>query len=131
MESGGDIEKGDGEWVYLFRAVDAPGQPVDFLLSAKRNSAAARGFPRRAFRKGASGSPRTITVDKNTAYPIAVRSVKQSGGLWRFAKLRQLRYLNNIVEQDYRRIKRLVRQELASRPSPQQRGQPLALRSFQ
>ena len=54
-------------------------------------------------------NPRTITVDKNPAYPRAVADMKQAGELWRFSKLRQRKYLNNIVEQDHRRIKRLVR----------------------
>jgi IS6 family transposase len=52
---------------------------------------------------------RAITVDKNAAYPIASKVMKQSDELWRFAKLRQVKFLNNIVEQDHRRIKRLVR----------------------
>jgi transposase, IS6 family len=53
--------------------------------------------------------PRTITVDKNPAYPSAAKSMKKAGELSRFARLRQVKYLNNIVEQDHRRIKRLVR----------------------
>jgi transposase, IS6 family len=54
-------------------------------------------------------NPRTITVDKNPAYPRATAEMKQTGELWRFSRLRQCKYLNNIVEQDHRRIKRLVR----------------------
>ncbi len=54
-------------------------------------------------------NPRTITVDKNPAYPRAVADMKRDGELWRFSRLRQCKYLNNIVEQDRRRIKRLVR----------------------
>ncbi len=54
-------------------------------------------------------NPRTITVDKNAAYPIATKAMKRKGALWRFAKLRQVRLLNNIVEQDHRRIERRVR----------------------
>jgi transposase-like protein len=53
--------------------------------------------------------PRTITVDKNAAYPVATKAMKRAGELWRFARLRQVKFLNNIVEQDHRRIKRLVR----------------------
>ena len=58
-------------------------------------------------------NPRTITVDKNAAYPVTVKAMKRSGELWRFAKLRQVKFLNNIVEQDHRRIKRLVRPGLS------------------
>jgi IS6 family transposase len=54
-------------------------------------------------------NPRTITVDKNPSYPQAVRDLMRQGRLWRFSRLRQRKYLNNIVEQDHRRIKRLVR----------------------
>ena len=98
-----------GEWVYLYRAVDATGQTIDFLLSPKRDAAAARRFFRKALKQSHTVNPRTITVDKNAAYPIALKTVKRGGELWRFAKLRQVKVLNNIVEQDHRRIKRLVR----------------------
>jgi IS6 family transposase len=97
------------EWVYLYRAVDAKGQTIDFLLSPKRNAAAARRFFRKALRQPHTVNPRTITVDKNAAYPVATITMKRDGELWRFAKLRQVKFLNNIVEQDHRRIKRLVR----------------------
>jgi transposase, IS6 family len=98
-----------GEWVYLYRAVDAAGQTIDFLLSARRDAAAARRFFRKALGQPHTVNPRTIAVDKNAAYPIATKAVKRDGELWRFAKLRQVKFLNNIVEQDHRRIKRLVR----------------------
>jgi len=57
-------------------------------------------------------NPRTITVDKNPAYPRAVADMRRAGRLWHFSRLRQCKYLNNIVEQDHRRIERLVRPEL-------------------
>ncbi len=53
-------------------------------------------------------NPRTITVDKNPAYPKAVVEMKGDGELWRRSLLRQVKYLNNVVEQDHRRIKRLT-----------------------
>jgi IS6 family transposase len=54
-------------------------------------------------------NPRTtITVDKNAAYPKAVAEMKEDGELWRWSRLRQVRYLNNIVEQDHRKAKRLT-----------------------
>jgi IS6 family transposase len=98
-----------GEWVYLYRAVDASGQTIDFLLSPKRDAAAARRFFRKALKQAHTVNPRTITVDKNAAYPIATKAMKRGGELWRFANLRQVKFLNNIVEQDHRRIKQLVR----------------------
>jgi transposase-like protein len=98
-----------GEWVYLYRAVDATGRTIDFLLSAKRDAAAARRFFRKALKQEHTINPRTVTVDKNAAYPVPVKAMKRSGELWRFAKLRHVKFLNNIFEQDHRRIKRLVR----------------------
>jgi IS6 family transposase len=98
-----------GAWVYLYRAVDAAGQTIDFFLSVKRDAAAAKRFFRKALKQAHTVNPRTITVDKNAAYPVATKAMKRAGELWRFAKLRQVKFLNNIVEQDHRRIKRLVR----------------------
>ena len=98
-----------GRWMYLYRAVDARGQTIDFRLSAKRAAAAARRFFRKALKQAHTVNPRTLTVDKNAACPGATKAMKKDGELWRFAKLRQVKHLNNIVEQHRRRIKRLVR----------------------
>jgi IS6 family transposase len=98
-----------GRWTYLYRAVDSRGHTIDFLLSAKRNAEAAKRFFRKALGQRHTVNPRTITVDKNPAYPKAAADMKAYGELWRRSRLRQVKYLNNIVEQDHRRIKRLVR----------------------
>jgi transposase-like protein len=98
-----------GRWTYLYRAVESRGQTIDFLLSAKRDTAAAKRFFRKALGQPHTVNPRTITVDKNPAYPCAVEQMKEDGELWRFARLRQCKFLNNIVEQDHRRVKRLIR----------------------
>jgi IS6 family transposase len=98
-----------GVWTYLYRAVDSLGQTIDFLLSARRDAAAAKRFFGKALAQPHTVNPRTITVDKNPAYPRAAADMKRAGELWRFSRLRQCKYLNNIVEQDHRRIKRLAR----------------------
>src|SRR3954468_21215791 len=98
-----------GRWTYLYRAVDSRGQTIDFLLSAKRDAEAAKRFFRKALGQPHTVNPRTITVDKNPAYPCAVEQLKEDGELWRRSRLRQCKHLNNIVEQDHRRVKRLVR----------------------
>jgi transposase-like protein len=98
-----------GRWTYLYRAVDSRGQTIDFLLSAKRDAAAAKRFFRKALAQPHTVNARTITVDKNPAYPKAISEMKQDAELWRFSRLRQVRFLNNIVEQDHRRVKRLTR----------------------
>jgi transposase-like protein len=99
--------KGRGR--YLYRAVDSRGRTIDFLLSAKRDAEAAKRFFRKALGQPHTANPRTITVDKNPAYPCAVAEMKTDGELWRFSRLRQCKFLNNIVEQDHRRLKRLIR----------------------
>ena len=80
-----------------------------FLSYASQDAEAAKRFFRKALAQAHTVNPRTITVDKNPAYPAAVAEMKRDGELWRFSRLRQCKYLNNIVEQDHRRIKRLVR----------------------
>ena len=60
-----------GRWIYLYRAVDSRGQTIDFLLSAKRDAEAAKRFFRKALAQPHTVNPRTITVDKNAAYPIS------------------------------------------------------------
>ena len=97
-----------GRWTYLYRAVDSRGQTIDFLLSAKRDAEAAKRFFRKALAQPHTVNPRTITVDKNAAYPKAAAEMKKDGELWRRSRLRQVQYLNNIVEQDHRRVKRLI-----------------------
>ena len=98
-----------GRWTYLYRAVDSRGQTIDFLLAARRDTAAAKRFFRKAMAQPHVANPRTLTVDKNPSYPRAVADMKSDGQLSRRTCLRQCKYLNNIVEQDHRRIKRLVR----------------------
>jgi transposase-like protein len=98
-----------GAWTYLYRAVDSLGQTIDFLLSVRRDATAAKRFFRKALAQPHTVNPRTVTVDKNPAYSRAVADMKRAGELWRFSRLRQCKYLNNIVEQDHRRVKRLVR----------------------
>ena len=89
--------------------VDSRGQTIDFLLSARRDASAAKRFFRKALAQPHTVNPRTITVDKNPAYPKAVTEMKDDGEMWRRSRLRQVKYLNNIIEQDHRRIKRLTR----------------------
>ena len=95
-----------GEEKYLYRAVDSTGQTIDFLLTAKRDAAAAKRFFRKIFRTSSNSMPRVINVDKNPAYPAAVRGLKREGTLKRRVRLRQCKYLNNIIEQDHRAVKK-------------------------
>ena len=94
-----------GQWKYLYRAVDKEGATIDFLLRAKRDHAAARAFFERAI--GLHGVPEKITIDKSGANTAAVLSIQAASGL--LSELRQSKYLNNIVEQDHRAVKRIAR----------------------
>jgi len=95
-----------GREKYLYRAVDSTGQTIDFLLTAKRDAAAAKRFFREVFRSSCNPIPQVINVDKNPAYPAAMRALKHEGTLPRRVQLRQCKYLNNIVEQDHRLVKK-------------------------
>lgn len=97
-----------GKWKYLYRAVDSSGKTIDFMLSAKRDKQAAKRFFRKALKAAHNSSPRVINVDKNAAYPPAVEELKAAEILAESGELRQNKYLNNIVEQDHRFIKKLV-----------------------
>jgi putative transposase len=94
-----------GTWKYLYRAVDKAGATVDFLLTAKRDRKAASGSLRKAI--GRNGTPEKITIDKSGANraAIEIHNAKNEAGI----EIRQIKYLNNIVERDRRALKRLVR----------------------
>ncbi|NDZ18823.1 IS6 family transposase [Variovorax sp. WS11] len=94
-----------GQWKYLYRAVDRLGQTVDFLLTARRDVAAARRFFERAI--GQHDLPEKITIDKRGANTAAVRGLIADSGVT--IELRQSKYLNNLVEQDHRSVKRRIR----------------------
>lgn len=98
-----------GKQKYLYRAVDSQGHTLDFLLSAKRDALAAKRFFRKTLKAIHTQTPRVITVDKNPAEPKAIKELKPAKKLPEIVKLRQIKYLNNIVEQDHRGIKRLVK----------------------
>jgi transposase, IS6 family len=97
-----------GAWKYLYRAVDSTGQTIDFMLSAKRDTKAAKRFFRKMLKAASHSSQRMINVDKNPAYPPAVEQLKEEGTLPNRTQLRQSKYLNNLIDQDHRFIKRRV-----------------------
>jgi transposase-like protein len=96
-----------GQWVYLYRAVDKQGRTVDFLLRKRRDMAAAKRFFSMAVRS--NGSPRVTTLDGYAASHRAVAKLKAAGTLPRRVRIRSCKYLNNVIEQDHRRIKQRVR----------------------
>ena len=98
-----------GVWKYLYRAVDSQGNTLDFLLSAKRDGKAAARFFRKLLKGQHTQAPRVITVDKNAAYPVAIDALKAEETIEKETELRQSKYLNNVIEQDHRHIKRVVK----------------------
>ncbi len=94
-----------GVWKYLYRAVDKEGKTVDFLLTAKRDKAAAKRFFEKAMRH--NGDPEKVTMDKSGANKAAIDGINDDRELP--IEVRQIKYLNNIVEQDHRAIKRLTK----------------------
>ena len=89
-----------GEDKYLYCAVGSTDQTIEFLLTARRDADAAQRFFRKALRSAGNPVPRVINVDKNPAFPPAVEALKAEGVLPRRVRLRQCKYLNNVVEQD-------------------------------
>ncbi|MBD1849141.1 IS6 family transposase [Cyanobacteria bacterium FACHB-502] len=98
-----------GAWKYLYRAVDSQGNTLDFMLSAKRNGKAAARFFRKVLQGQHTQAPRVITVDTNAAYPVAMEVLKGDETIDQETELRQSKYLNNVIEQDHRNIKRIVK----------------------
>jgi transposase-like protein len=118
-------------WVYLYRAVDSQGNTIEFFLSPTRDAEAAKCFFVKALGawvphismveektsqpavpavfNASRLAPRVIHVDKNAAYPKAIADLKAAGVLPEEGELRQVKYLNNLIEQDHRFIKRLTK----------------------
>jgi len=94
------------EWKYLYRAVDSSGNTIEFMLSAKRDVSAAKRFFRKLMRADQRRLPFTIGVDKHASYPEAFATSVKEKVLPFDCKLRRVKYLNNIIEQDHRAIRR-------------------------
>jgi len=98
-----------GRWCYLYRAIDSTGATIDFLLSALRDAAAAKRLFRNALRDPSHPQPRVINTDQARLYGSAIAGVKEEGTLRRRCRHRPVQYLNNVLEQDHRAIKRRVK----------------------
>jgi len=94
-----------GQWKYLYRAVDKEGNTVDFLLRAHRDKAAARRYFEKSIEQ--NGDPQTVTIDKSGANLAALDALNAEREIP--IKIRQNKYLNSVIEQDHRAIKRRTR----------------------
>src|SRR2546425_4718641 len=95
-----------GEWRYLYRAVDKHGKTIDFLLPEQRDEQAAKKFLTKAIRRH-GGVPEKITIDGSAANEAAIKTYNAEHGT--IIEIRKIKYLNNIVEQDHRAVKRVTR----------------------
>jgi IS6 family transposase len=94
------------EWKYLYRAVDSAGDTIEFMLSARRDVSAAKRFFKKMMRAEHRRLPFTVGTDKHAAYPEAFATSVKEKVLPRDCKLRRVKYLNNVIEQDHRFIRR-------------------------
>ena len=94
----------NGKWVYLYRAVDSCGNTIEFLLRQYRDAVAAKAFFRRAFKN--NGMPGSVTIDKSGSNICALNSFNENLPDEQKIEIRQNKYLNNIIEQDHRFIKK-------------------------
>jgi transposase-like protein len=94
------------KWHYLYRAVDKHGKTVDFLLRCDRGIDAAEAFFRKAVASNAPRVPRKVTLDGDVPTRRALWLLRREHPCWRNLKVRTCKYLNNIVEQDHRAIRR-------------------------
>ncbi|WP_266019419.1 IS6 family transposase [Brucella intermedia] len=102
-----------GEWLYLYRAIDSNGDTVEFLFSKERDLKAAKRFMRKALAR--HGRPEKITIDGSQTNRLAIiqcdaeNRLRQGGGP---IAIRSSKYMNNMIEQDHRRVKRRIRSML-------------------
>ena len=103
-----------GVWHYLYRAVDKLGNTIDFMLSKNRDKKAAKRFFAKSI--GTHGLPEKVTIDKSGSNKSALKTMNLLLALWSILSgifvtvfVRDTKYLNNIVEQDHRGIKRIIK----------------------
>ena len=98
-----------GKWCYLYRAVDSRGDTIEFWISEKRDKKSTKYFFKKALKSSHNMMPRVITTDKYYTYEVLIDELKYGSILSCKTQHRQVKYLNNIVEQDHRFIKRKVK----------------------
>ena len=102
-----------GRWKYLYRAITKSGRTLDFYLSSTRNGKAAKRFLGKILRKMKDfEKPETINTDQAPSYTRAIREPKKEGLLNNHVLHRQVKYLNNLIEADHGKLKRLIKPTL-------------------
>ena len=102
-----------GKWTYLYRAVGKDGDTIDFYLSNTRNAKAAKRFLGKALNGRKEWEmPRIINTDKAGCYGGAINELKKEGKLPEDTEHRQVKYMNNVIEADHGKLKRLIKPTL-------------------
>ncbi len=97
----------NGNWIYLYRAVDSLGNTIEFLLRKHRDAIAAKAFFRKAFKY--NGIPEKVTIDKSGSNISALKAANTNLPEDKQIEVRQIKYLNNIIEQEHRFIKKRIK----------------------
>ncbi|USQ15537.1 IS6 family transposase (plasmid) [Legionella lytica] len=97
-----------GEWKYLYRAIDEQGNTIDFYLSHRRNTIAAKRFLKKLIKNNPTCDISVINTDKNPTYNQAIQELKQEGHLAPHVRHLQIKYRNNRLEADHGKLKRLI-----------------------
>ena len=98
-----------GKWRYLYRAINACGDTIDFYLSPRRDTKSARRFLAKALKVNKDWVPSKINTDQNPAYIQAIKSLKRSHEDYTDIKHRHIKYHNNRIESDHGKLKRLIK----------------------
>lgn len=92
-----------GKWHYLYQTIDADGLTLDIGLRKKRNTHAAYAFLKRLFKH--FGEPKVLATDKTPSSASAFKKL-QNHGFYQHTEHQTVKYLNTLIEEDYRSIKR-------------------------
>ena len=102
-----------GKWTYLYRAVNKDGDTIDFYLSPSRDGESAEHFLRKSLKNlKECQKPKTINTDKNSTYNVAIKNLKEKGEMPDAVLHRKVKYLNNRIESDHGKLKRLTKPTL-------------------
>ena len=102
-----------GKWSYLYRSINKQGDTIDFYLSTHRNKQAATHFLKKSLEKlEPTQRPKVINTDKNSAYNGAIKNLKEKGKIPQDVAHRKVKYLNNRIESDHGKLKRLIKPTL-------------------
>jgi putative transposase len=122
LAHGRNLYPRQGDWYYRYRAMDTSGQAIDFLLTAHRDEPVAKCFFTKAIHR--HGEPEKVTIDGSEANAAAIRNDHVASGT--ALVIRQVKYLHNILEQDYRGVQQMARSRLEGKSCAAAQGRQAA-----